>query len=137
MSATPLLAYVTLSSPQPQRLIAFYSGLVGTEVIFDRAPYTVIGATDRPVCIAFQQVQSETASTPVHIDFHVADLDVACARVEELGGRLGDRHLEVGSLWRQAFDPDGNVFCLLSRPPSGDGSESEDGDEGSAHDSGA
>jgi predicted enzyme related to lactoylglutathione lyase len=55
----------------------------------------------------------------VHVDFHVADLDAACARVEELGGRLGDRHLEVGSLWRQAFDPDGNVFCLLSRPPDG------------------
>ena len=117
MSATPLLAYVTLSSPQPKRLIDFYSGLVGTEVIFDRAPYTVIGATGRPVCIAFQRVHSESAATPVHIDFHVADLDAACARVEELGGRLGDRHLEVGSLWRQAFDPDGNVFCLLSRPP--------------------
>ena len=116
---TPLLAYVTLSSPQPERLITFYRGLIGTEVIFDRAPYTVIGPNDRQVCMAFQQVRSDTAPTPVHVDFHVADIDAACARVEELGGRLGDEHLEVGSQWRQAFDPDGNVFCLLSRPPEG------------------
>src|SRR3954468_7865469 len=111
----PLLAYVTLSSPQPERLITFYRGLLGTDVTFDRFPYTVIGSTERPVCLAFQHVQSDSSPTPVHVDFHVADLDAACARVEELGGRLGDRPLEVGSLWRQAFDPDGNVFCLLSR----------------------
>ena len=117
MPTTPLLAYVTLSSPHAERLTAFYRELLGTEVIFDRAPYTVIGAQERPVCMAFQQVRSDTAPTPVHIDFHVADLDAMCARVVELGGRLGDEHLEVGSLWRQAFDPDGNVFCLLSRPP--------------------
>ena len=124
----PLLAYVTLSSVQPERLISFYRGLIGTEVVFDRFPYTVIGATQRPVCLAFQQVPSDTAPTPVHTDFHVADLDAACARVEALGGRLGQRHLEVGSLWRQAFDPDDNVFCLLSRPPDGDEQQDEEQD---------
>ena len=123
-ATVPLLAYVTVSSPQAERLVAFYRGLVETEVIFDRAPYTVLGPTERTVCLAFQQVRSDTAATPVHIDFHVADLDAACARVEELGGRLGDEHLEVGSLWRQAFDPDGNVFCLLSRPPEGSAEDS-------------
>jgi predicted enzyme related to lactoylglutathione lyase len=49
------------------------------------------------------------------MDFRVADLEAACARVERLGGRLGERHEENGSTWRQAFDPDGNVFCLLLR----------------------
>jgi hypothetical protein len=38
--------------------------------------------------------------------------------VVRLGGRLGDKHAEVGSVWQQAFDPDGNVFCLMARAPA-------------------
>jgi predicted enzyme related to lactoylglutathione lyase len=115
-SQPPVFAYATISSPQAGRLVAFYRGLLDREVTFDTAPYTVIAPTQRPVCIAFQQVESTSAATPVHVDMHAVDLDAASARVEQLGGRLGDRHSGVGSVWRQAFDPDGNVFCLLSRP---------------------
>jgi predicted enzyme related to lactoylglutathione lyase len=96
--------------------VEFYRKLLDRAVTFDMAPYTVIAAGQRPVSAAFQQIDSRTSRTPVHIDLHAVDLEAACARVEELGGRLGDRHTGVGSLWRQAFDPDGNVLCLLSRP---------------------
>ena len=111
----PVLAYATLSSPQADRLVTFYQSLLASEITFDVAPYTVIGQ-GTPVRLAFQQVDSAQAATPVHIDLHVTDLAVAADRVERLGGRLGDRHTGVGSVWRQAFDPDGNVFCMLSRP---------------------
>jgi len=57
----PVLAYVTFSSPDAPRLLAFYRALLDREVTFDEAPYTVIAATDRPVCVAFQQVDSPTA----------------------------------------------------------------------------
>jgi predicted enzyme related to lactoylglutathione lyase len=111
----PMLAYVTLSSVMPQRLIDFYTELLGKQVTFDDPPFTVIGGGEpRPVALAFQQVHNGHAPTPVHIDLQVADIDAAGAEVQRLGGRLGDRHEEVGSRWRQAFDPDGNVFCLLS-----------------------
>jgi predicted enzyme related to lactoylglutathione lyase len=111
----PVLAYATLSSPRADRLVAFYQALLASEITFDEAPYTVIGE-GTPVRLAFQQVESADASTPVHIDLHVTDLARTAERVERLGGRLGDHHTGVGSVWRQAFDPDGNVFCMLSRP---------------------
>ena len=89
--------------------------LLGKEVTFDEPPFTVIGGGEpRPVALAFQQVHNGHAPTPVHLDLHVADVDSVGAEVERLGGRLGDWHEEVGSRWRQAFDPDGNVFCLMA-----------------------
>lgn len=115
----PMLAYVTISSADPQRLIDFYTALLGNEVQFREGAYTTIGGgPSRPVCLAFQQVPQTSGG--VHVDLHVADLDAAAQRVVELGGRLGERYEEVGSVWRQAFDPDGNVFCLLTSPGAGD-----------------
>jgi predicted enzyme related to lactoylglutathione lyase len=124
-SHPPVLAYATMSSPQANRLAAFYRALLDREVTFDVAPYTVLEAAPRPVCVAFHQVESEAVAA-VHIDFHAVDLDEATTRVEQLGGRLGDRHSGVGSVWRQAFDPDGNVFCLLSRPDLGSPADNPD-----------
>ena len=115
MTDAPVLAYATMSSPQAHRLVAFYQALLASDVTFDQAPYTVLGH-GMPMRIAFQQVQSDAAPTPVHLDLHVVDVAAVGERIEGLGGRLGDRHTGVGSQWRQAFDPDGNVFCLLSRP---------------------
>jgi len=115
MKDAPVLAYATMSSPQAHRLVAFYQALLASDVTFDEAPYTVLGH-GTPMRIAFQQVQSDQAQTPVHLDLHVVDVAAVGDRIEALGGRLGDRHTGVGSQWRQAFDPDGNVFCLLSRP---------------------
>jgi predicted enzyme related to lactoylglutathione lyase len=114
-SQVPLLAYATISSRQAERLVTFYRALLDREVTFDAAPYTVLGAASRAVCLAFQQVES-LPTTAVHIDLHAAELAATETRVEQFGGRLGDRHEGVGSVWRQAFDPDGNVFCLLSTP---------------------
>ena len=114
-AATPALAYATVSSPQADRLVAFYQALLASDVTFDQSPYTVLGH-GTPMRIAFQQVQTDAALTPVHLDLHVVDVVAVGERIEALGGRLGDCHTGVGSQWRQAFDPDGNVFCLLSRP---------------------
>ena len=112
-STAPALAYVTLSSPQANRLREFYSQLTSLAVSFQAGAYEVIGeGSTPPVRLAFQQVSGEPAAA-VHIDFHVRDIDAAAQRVVELGGTLGERYEEVGSVWRQAFDPDGNVFCLM------------------------
>ena len=109
----PALAYVTLSSPQADRLREFYAQLTALAVSFEAGAYTVIGEGPAPpVRLAFQQVSGAPAAA-VHIDLHVKDLDAAAARVVELGGTLGESYEEVGSVWRQAFDPDGNVFCLM------------------------
>lgn len=110
---TPVLAYVTISSTDPERLIDFYTRLMRLQVTFEAGAFTVAASeTASPVHLAFQRLDQETNSA-VHMDLHVTDVDVAGTEVLRLGGRLGDRHEEVGSVWRHAFDPDGNVFCLM------------------------
>jgi predicted enzyme related to lactoylglutathione lyase len=113
----PALAYVTISSSGPERLIDFYTRLMRLGVTFEAGAFTVVSSdVAPPVHLAFQRVAEETHA-PVHLDLHVADVDVAGTEVLRLGGRLGDYHEEVGSVWRHAFDPDGNVFCLMSTAP--------------------
>jgi predicted enzyme related to lactoylglutathione lyase len=114
---TPVLAYVTISSTEPERLIDFYTRLMRLGVTFEEGAFTVVSRdVAPPVHLAFQRVAEETQAT-VHFDLHVTDIDVAGTEVLRLGGRLGDHHEEVGSVWRHAFDPDGNVFCLMSSAP--------------------
>lgn len=120
-STPPALAYVTISSAQAERLRAFYAALTQLEVSFQAGAYEVIGdGPTRPVRLAFQQV-SGTPAAAVHLDLHVTDLDAASEAVVELGGTLGERYDEVGSVWRQAFDPDGNVFCLMAQSATAGG----------------
>jgi len=119
MTTRPALAYVTVSSTNAARLVRFYRELTGDATTFEAGAYTVIGPGPRPAALAFQQVAAHGESVPVHIDLHVDDIEVAGREVERLGGRLGDKHAEVGSHWQQAFDPDGNVFCLMGPPPAG------------------
>jgi predicted enzyme related to lactoylglutathione lyase len=116
-TTTPVLAYVTISSAEPERLIDFYTRLMRLEVTFEAGAFTVVSSdVALPVQLVFQRV-AEEAQTAVHFDLHVADVGVAGTEVLRLGGRLGDQHEEVGSVWRHAFDPDGNVFCLMSSAP--------------------
>jgi predicted enzyme related to lactoylglutathione lyase len=113
--APPVLAYVTLSSSNADRLRAFYSALMSLAVSFEGGAYTVIGEGPAPPArLAFQHVH-DTPVAAVHIDLHVRDVEAAAQKVVALGGTLGERYEEVGSVWRQAFDPDGNVFCLMGQ----------------------
>ena len=117
MNGHPAFAYVTLSSARADQLTKFYSELTGAPVTFADGAFTVIGGGEadgarRPL-LAFQQVATGQPLVPAHVDFHVGDIERASARVTSLGGTLGTDFAEVGSVWRQAFDPDGNVFCLM------------------------
>jgi predicted enzyme related to lactoylglutathione lyase len=110
---------VTLSTTDAARLVAFYRGVTGDGVTFQAGVYTVIGHGEghAGAALAFQEVAAGADVVPVHIDLGVDDIDAGGREVERLGGRLGAKHEEVGSVWQQAFDPDGNVFCLMARPP--------------------
>ncbi len=51
--------------------------------------------------------------TPIHLDFHVTDLDKSISLIEELGGtKEGERSGDWGSVVFCA-DPFGNGFCVL------------------------
>ena len=106
-------AYVTLSSHNADRLSRFYRELTSAPVTMDEGAYVVLGGGPGPR-LAFQRVASGQPIVPAHVDLRVADLADATARVRQAGGRVGEEFAEVGARWRHAFDPDGNVFCLMS-----------------------
>ena len=113
MMAAMDFAYVTLSSHDAGRLQRFYAELTGAPVAFQEGAYTVLGNGDSGARLAFQQIAAGQSVIPAHVDLRATDLDEAGRRVVAAGGRLGERFAEVGSVWRQAYDPDGNVFCLM------------------------
>jgi len=106
-------AYVTLSSHDADRLSRFYRELTGQAVTMDEGAYQVLGDGPGPR-LAFQRVAAGQSLVPAHVDLRVPDLAAAVARVEAAGGRVGEEFNEVGARWRHAFDPDGNVFCLMA-----------------------
>jgi len=106
-------AYVTLSSHDAARLTRFYGELTGQPVTMDEGAYSVLGNGPAPR-LAFQKVAADQPFAPAHVDLRVADLGAATERVLAAGGRLGEEIAELGMRWRQAFDPDGNVFCLMA-----------------------
>ena len=73
----------------------------------NRPPIAELGATRAPRSF-------ERHWTPVHLDFIVADLDTAIARLIELGAAL-DRPLQNAEYGRMAnmADPFGNGFDLI------------------------
>ena len=106
-------AYTTVSSHGASDLTRFYAQLTGQPITMNEGAYTILGDGAGPR-LAFQQVAAGQALIPVHIDLRVRDLAAAADQVLAAGGRVGEEFAEVGARWRQAFDPDGNVFCLMS-----------------------
>ena len=50
----------------------------------------------------------------VHIDTQVDDVDVARARIEELGGSYVTENEVAGFRWAIVADPEGNRFCIAT-----------------------
>ena len=109
-------AYVTLSSHNADRLSRFYRALTDQPVTMDEGAYLVLGDGPSPR-LAFQRIAPGQPVVAAHVDLRVPDLGAAMARVEAAGGRVGEEFNEVGARWRHAFDPDGNVFCLMAAAP--------------------
>jgi predicted enzyme related to lactoylglutathione lyase len=107
-------AYLTISTYDAARLRRFYAGLTGTAVTYDEPPYSVLGDGGAGARLAFQQIAVGQPIVAAHVDLHVEDIAAAGERVREAGGTLGADHSHAGTVWQQAFDPDGNVFCLMS-----------------------
>ena len=106
-------AYVTMSSHNADELARFYRALTDQPVTMDEGAYVVLG--EGPGArLAFQRIAPGQSLVPAHVDLRVRDLAAASAQVESAGGRVGAEFNEVGARWRHAFDPDGDVFCLMA-----------------------
>lgn len=114
------LRWIQIDCSDPERLAAFWAGVLAVEIdarLGDPPQFVNLGPAERGAPrVCFQRVpEAKAVKNRLHFDVDVADVEVACARVEVLGGRRLDDHdfHEHGFSWRRMEDPDGNEFCLI------------------------
>jgi predicted enzyme related to lactoylglutathione lyase len=114
------LGWIQVACADPERLASFWSQVLAVQIVSrlgDPAQFVNLAAAEPGAPqVCFQRVpEPKTVKNRLHFDIAVDDVDAACARVEELGGRRRDEHdfHEHGYSWRRMADPDGNEFCLI------------------------
>lgn len=125
---------VSLDVPDLEAAIRFYCAAFGlTEKSRPVAGVAVLAGAGPELCLLEKPSGSRPAPdasglrhygrhwTPVHLDFHVDDLQEALARAERAGA-LREQLFENTAHGSAAFcsDPFGHGFCLLQRRPRGD-----------------
>src|SRR3954470_20724158 len=113
---------VVVDATDPTGLAEFWQAMLGVDV-FESAPDWIRLRPDRGGrFMAFEP--ADNAATPSRYrtrpDIEVEDLDVARARVEELGGRFVlVIHARPGESHYRMADPEGNEFTLVLPEPPG------------------
>jgi predicted enzyme related to lactoylglutathione lyase len=111
---------IALDCPDPQALGRFYGAITGWG-LSEGDPdgeWAELVSNGGPT-IAFQRAEdyrppvwpSSDHPQQAHIDFDVADLDVAEEAVLELGARKAE--FQPGTTFRVFLDPAGHPFCLV------------------------
>jgi catechol 2,3-dioxygenase-like lactoylglutathione lyase family enzyme len=113
------LSLTALDCQDPDGLAAFYSAITGWEVEGQEEDDWVVLRSDVGATLAFQRVEnhvppvwpSDDRPQQLHLDFDVADLDVAEQQVLALGARKAE--FQPGQTFRVFLDPEGHPFCLV------------------------
>jgi predicted enzyme related to lactoylglutathione lyase len=106
---------VTVDCLDAETMATFWTALLGVEVRGRWKEYVGLTppAAGHPRML-FQQVAGPLPDRrTTHVDLHVDDLEVATARVLELGGTVVADHRYDETRWRVMADPEGNPFCLV------------------------
>jgi predicted enzyme related to lactoylglutathione lyase len=117
-TATARMVATTIDCNDLDVMAKFWASLLDVEV---QAIEDGFGFLSRPegtgIAIWLQAVPEPRAGkTRVHLDFSAHDLDATVALIERLGGSAGALHEWHGYVWRQCFDPEGNVFDVMQAP---------------------
>jgi predicted enzyme related to lactoylglutathione lyase len=115
------LRSLVLDCPDPRALASFYEELLGLKHAEDGSEWVTLRPADGGVDVEFQKVDTYTpprwpdpsAPQQMHIDVLVDDLDVAEAKVIEMGATLlQGTDKPIG--YRVYADPVGHPFCLVT-----------------------
>ena len=111
---------MAIEAPDPRALAAFYSELLGWNMVHEEPGTAIVAAPDGPIYIVFQDAAdyerpvwppAPGAQRPMmHFDFQVADLGDAVAAAVALGATLAEH--QPNEHVRVLFDPAGHPFCL-------------------------
>jgi catechol 2,3-dioxygenase-like lactoylglutathione lyase family enzyme len=120
MTAIGRITVFALDCPDPRTLAEFYSAITGWPLDDEHTDSDWLQLkSDGGASLAFQQVADYSAPQwpgqahpqQAHLDFAVADLDVAEAQLLAIGAR---KHAEQpGESFRVYLDPAGHPFCLV------------------------
>jgi predicted enzyme related to lactoylglutathione lyase len=124
---------IVLDTPDPHRLAGFWAALLGGTPVQWYPGWVTLEPPPHGQRLSFQGTgaaapagtwarAADGAGRGVHFDVLVSDLDGAQQRVVALGGTYVERHISprpgpAGEQisWRVCRDPDGHLFCLVSR----------------------
>lgn len=123
---------ITIDVPDIAAGLAFYGAVFGFAEVARPAPvYAVIGAEG--VLLGLKEAPAGSAPTPasgpvrdygrhwtpVHLDFHVADLQATLRALLRAGGKIEQEHAGAHGRPAVAFcsDPFGHGFCVLGPRP--------------------
>jgi predicted enzyme related to lactoylglutathione lyase len=109
-----------IEAPDPSALAAFYSQLLGWNLVHEESGTAIVAAPEGSIYVVFQEAadyerpvwppESAKQRPMMHFDFQVADLDVGVAEAVASGATLAEyqpqEHVRV------LFDPAGHPFCL-------------------------
>ena len=116
MNAPARLAMLSLDSADSRADAAFWSAMLGWEVVAVEDDYAMLAGPDHALgfgTVADYQPPgwpNAHGSKQFHLDLAVEDLEAAEARALELGATLADP--QPGETWRVLLDPSGHPFCL-------------------------
>lgn len=100
-----------------ERSLDFWLNVHGGEKVFSNPAYARIGDPAQPPTLLLQKVpEAKTMKNRLHLDYEITDLEAAVEQVIQLGGTELNRISEYGLTWAVMGDPDGNEFCLITKP---------------------
>lgn len=109
---------IVLDCPDPRKLAAFYSGLLGGEILEGESDRTWVAMLDpQGRRLAFQlapeyrppRFPDPNGSQQIHLDILVSDVEVAEPAALALGATL----VQTAETFRVYADPVGHTFCLV------------------------
>ena len=110
---------LVIDARDPEQLSQFWRALLGVGVIESVTDWIQLGPDRGGVYLAFQPLpEGAPTRTTLRPDIEVADMDIAQARIEALGGWLVEIIREpTGETHRRMADPEGNEFTILAPLP--------------------
>lgn len=122
MVAIARLAAVSLDSPEPSRLAAFYRELLDLEVMFETEDFVALQGAG--ILLTMQRVADHRppdwpegdVPKQLHLELAVTDLEKAEAEAVAIGA-VKAGHQSAPDSWRVLIDPDGHPFCITTLIP--------------------
>lgn len=110
------IQFIVMDTQDPDRIVSFWCEVLGTEeeMRVGGDQFVVLKSAGGQPPLAFQKVpESKSVKNRMHLEIGVDDLDVARARIQELGGAVLSEVYELeGYFWQNVADPEGHEFDI-------------------------